>query len=143
MRQGIFGVNDVMAAALATGLFVSRISFEAPDGLLGPSGAPSGVYVAISGLQRIQCMDAPDSVDRYNIEATDTRTPAEIYASSLRHVLLNRYYSQLSPSTNWGDVAWRARVVNAQGEEGLYDVVGAEPDSQTTQTRVKLLKVTL
>jgi hypothetical protein len=56
----------------------------------------------------------------------------------MRHVLLDRYYDELSPATNWGDVAWQATVDGV-----IYDLLGAECDSQQTQTRLRLRKVTV
>jgi hypothetical protein len=55
----------------------------------------------------------------------------------MRHVLLNGYYALLSPATNWGSIGWRATVDGV-----VYDLLGAEADSQQTQTRLRLRKVT-
>ena len=146
MNQNTFttrGIAAVMPAALATGLFTSLITFQEPDGNTTSTGAPSGVYVPIAGLTGIMCMDAPDSVDRFNIESAENRQQGQIESEEWRHVLLQGYYSLLSPSTNWGNVGWRAVVTGATGEIATYDVNAAEQDSQSQMTRISLLKVTV
>lgn len=131
-------VAKVMPIARTTGLFVSRATVLAPSGLLTAGGSPDGSYSAVSGLTAIPCMDAPFAVDRYNIMSTEQRGEAQTTSTEMRHILLNDYFSQLSPSTNWGDVGWRCLV------DGVpYDIAGAESDSQHTQTRLRLLGVSV
>jgi hypothetical protein len=128
----------VMKNAIATGLFVSSISIQQPSGTFGASGAPDGTYTAVSGLQNLACMDAPEAVDRYNIVSTEIRMPQQIESKEMRHVLIQGYYSQLSPSTNWGDVGWRAVM------DGVtYDINAAEQDSQKQMTRLSLHRITV
>jgi hypothetical protein len=121
-------IGLVMVAALDTGLFVSLCTISAPDGNLGPSGAPSNTFVDIPGLIDIPCMDAVPSEAR--IQATEVKDLAEILATGLRHVALNGYYPQIIPGVALG---WRATV-----DGTVYDLIGAEPDSQGTQTRLHL-----
>lgn len=121
-------IGQVMVDAIDTGLFVSLCTISAPDGLLGPSGAPSGTYTDIVGLINIPCMDAVPSEAR--IQATEVKDLAEILATGLRHVALNGYYPQIIPGAGMG---WRATV-----DGTVYDLIGAEPDSQGTQTRLHL-----
>jgi hypothetical protein len=142
--QGIaYDLADVMVEFNNSGLAVSLCSIQAPDGINGPSGAPSGNYLPVSGLQAIVCMDAPEGTGT-GISAIEQRLPGEVESSGLRHVLLNGSYPQLGPSTNWGDVGWRAVLTNTvTNQTQTYDIYGAEPDSQGTQTRMRLRVVNL
>jgi hypothetical protein len=141
MYQGIGAdIADVMAEANASGLFVSLIQFQEPDGTFGASGAPSGNFVNVPGLvdlfsgqSQIGCMDAPLSPG--TISALEAKSLEEIESEGIRHVALNGYYPTVI--ANWSaetaNMNWRAIV------DGItYEVFSAEADSQTTQTRVKL-----
>jgi hypothetical protein len=129
-----YAIQQVMPQAVATGLFVSLCTIQQPSGNFGATGAPDGTFTDV--LTGIRCMDAPESVG--NIAASEAKAVTQIASIALRHVLLDSFYSQLSPSTNWGNVGWRAVV------DGVaFDILGAENDSQETQTRLKLQKVTV
>ena len=129
MFQGLaYDLAAVMPAALDTGLFVSLCTIQQPDGLLGPSGAPSNTFVDIAGLINIPCMDAVPSDAR--IQATEHKSSEEILTEGWRHVLLNSYYPQCISGDGQG---WRAIV-----DGTIYDMIGAEDDSQMTQTRLHL-----
>ncbi len=73
MYQGLaFELNAVMPAALETGLFTTTLcTVQLPSGNIGPSGAPDGTFVDLTGVVDIQCMSAPPSSAR--IQATDGR----------------------------------------------------------------------
>ena len=141
MNQGLLiDVDEVMTLAVATGLFRSRCTIQAPDGTLGASGAPSGTYANVSGLVGIVAMDAPLYEEAYRIAGFERRSMVNVLSSSERHVLLDDYYSQLSPQTNWGDVGWRALMTDRTGNVTTYDIVGSHADSQQTQTGLHLQK---
>lgn len=126
-------ILQVMPQAFATGLFVSLATFQQPDGLQGPTGGPSGAYVPVEGLVSIPCMNAPASIAL--IQATETRSVTDILAKGLRHVALNGYYPAVL--TGWR-AGWQVAI------DGVaYDILGAEPDSQRTQTRLELQLVSL
>ena len=136
MYQGIaLDIATVMPQAVATGLFVSLCTVQAPDGIVSAGGVPSGTYANITGLISIPCMDAPQSVG--SIVATEAKAAAEIESRRLRHILLNGYYSQLD-GLNWGSVGWRAVV-----DTITYDLLGAERDSKSSQTRLRLQLVSV
>lgn len=129
MYQGLsYDIAGVMPAALASGLFVSLATAQAPDGNFGPSGAPSGVFANITGLVDIPCMDAPPNDAR--IQATEVKAVEEILAQGWRHVLLGGFYPQFVAGVGAG---WRVIVDGI-----IYDLIGAENDSQSTQTRLHL-----
>lgn len=134
MNQSLsYEIPGVMAAALATGLFVSLCTIQKPDATFGPSGAPSNTYVDVAGLVNIACMTAVPSDAR--IQATEAKDLEEIQAKGFRHVTLNGYYANVL--TGWRD-GWRAIV------DGVaYDIIGAESDSQNTQTRIMAQLVTV
>lgn len=127
-------IAQVMPLAVSTGLFVSVGSAYAPT---PASGAISGTYSAVTGLQNIACMDAPETTDNPTIAAGEQKNMSETGSMGRRHVLLDAYYEQFSPATNWGDIGWRFTV-----DAVVYDIIGAECDSQRTQTRLRLRKVT-
>ena len=136
MYQGIgIDIAAVMPAVVETGLMVSLCTIQAPTGAFGASGVPTGAYANVSGLVSVQCMDAPLSVG--GIYADEVKASAEITSRSVRHVLLDKYYSQLD-GLNWGAIGWRAIV------DGItYDLLGAERDSQSSQTRLRLQLVSV
>ena len=134
-------VDGVMTLAVATGLFRSLCTIKAPDGNLGASGAPSGTYVTVSGLSGIVAMDAPAPEQVGPISGSESKSLADVLSLSARHVLLERYFPELSPATNWGDVGWIAEMTDRTGNVTVYDITGADADSQQTQTRLRLQKV--
>lgn len=128
-----YAVARVMPEAVATGLLVSICTIQAPTGAVSDSGQPTGAYSDVVGLVDIRCMDAVMNLDP--IQATEAKAVAEIAAKSFRHIFLDGYYPLII--ANVGS-AWRAVV-----DGTVYDLLGAEPDSQSTQTRLSLQLVTV
>jgi hypothetical protein len=129
MNQDLaYEFSAVMPAAIATGAFVSLCTIQAPDGTIGPSGQPSGNFTNTAGLVNIPCMDAPVSENR--IQATETRSFAEIMSKGYRHVLLNGYY----PTIDFGQRTGARAVVDGVN----YTILGVESDSQNQMTRLHL-----
>lgn len=127
-------VQEVMPRAATSGLFDSTCTIQQPDGVIGPGGAPSGTYADVAGLVGVLCMDAPPSIAR--VQATEVKALAEIMAKGMRHVLLNGYFPQIVAGVATG---WRAIVTRtASGAAVVYDILGGEVDSQSTQTRLEL-----
>lgn len=123
-----YAIQRVMPQAVATGLLVSLCTIQSPTGNVGPSGAPDNTFADVAGLVNIQCMDAVMSVD--SIQATEVKSLEEIASSGYRHIFLNGYYPEIIANVKNG---WHAIV------DGIvYDLLGAEPDSQSTQTRLSL-----
>jgi hypothetical protein len=144
MNQGLqYELDAVMPAATLTGLFVSLCTIQQPDGNYGPSGAPSGVFVDVAGLVNIPCIDAVPSTLR--VQATEVKSLEDIMSKGLRHVLLNDYYPMLVEvlSVSEGQdvtavgLGWRAVV-----DGTVYDLMGAEPDSQSQMVRLSLQLIT-
>ena len=121
-------IAAVMQLATATGLFVSLCSAYAPTGALTASGAPTGAYAPVSGLQDIPCMNAPTSAIR--ITATEAKSLKEVTSTNSNHVLLGGYYPAFTDSADKG---WQVYI---DGE--TYDLLGVEFDSQATQTRLNV-----
>ena len=131
-------IAKAMPAAISTGLFVSLCTIQAPTGSRTSSGAPlPTAFANVSGLVNIPCMDAPPSMS--TIQATEVKALEEIMALGLRDCLLNGYYPALTQGNVTGTgMGWRAIV------DGVtYDLMGAEFDSQTTQTRIRLRLATV
>lgn len=136
-------VQQVMPAVVRSGLGRSLCTIQAPDQTFGPSGAPSGNYANVAGLINIACMDAPPSIAR--VQATEVKALAEIMQKGMRHLLLFGFFPQLVAKSGEGTISqggvalgWRAQVTEPDGTVILYDILGAECDSQTTQTRLEL-----
>lgn len=135
MLQNIVSVlvQQVMPQAVASGLFDSLCTAQAPGGSTTPYGQPDGTFVNVSGLVNIPCMDAVLSTG--TIEATEVKELQDIMSKAFRHVVLNGWYPQFIPGAAIG---WRVVV------DGIvYDLLGAEQDSQNSQTRLKLQLVTV
>ena len=128
-----FDVAAVMPLAVATGLFVSLCTLQAPTGGKTPDGLPDNTFANVAGLINIPCMAAvlaPGS-----IEATEVKELEDILAKSFRHITLNGYYPQVIDGAALG---WRVTVDGV-----VMDLLGAEQDSQNTQTRLKCQLATL
>lgn len=121
-------ISQVMPQAVATGLYRSLATFQAPDGTQGPTGEPTGTYTPVDGLVNIPCMDAPSSMAF--IRALEEQSVTDILAKGLRRVALNGYYPAAIAGWRQG---WRVIV-----DGTVYDILGAEADSQRTQTRMEL-----
>jgi hypothetical protein len=131
-----------MPQARASGLFVSLCSIQAPDGTLTASGAPSGNYVAVAGLQGIPCTAPPPSEAR--IQATQLKDLEDIISVQLKHVLLDGYYPTLEAGIR---VGWQAIIGDNVGgvmvNGVVFDILGAESDSQGTQSRMEVKLATV
>lgn len=128
-----FGLSGYMPAIARTGVFRSLATFQAPDQVQGSTGNLIGTYTTVAGLANIPCMDAPPSIAR--VQATEVKAISEIMSKGLRHMLLDRCFTD---APNWSGKGYRCIV------DGVtYDLLGAENDSQGTQTRVDLQLVTL
>ncbi len=132
-------LSQVMIAAVGTGLFVSLASFTEPTTTQGPTGNfTDPAYTAVSGLQNIPAMDAPQSIARVSTE--ESRALSMVESMRYRHVLLNACYPTLKEAAGLG---WRCTITDANGSVTQYDLDGAEDDSQAVMTRLRLQKVVL
>jgi len=130
MYQGLhYDITAVMQEALATGLFVSTVTIQEPDGVLVGSGQPSGNWVDVAGLVNITAINAPISDSK--ILADEMKTLEETMAVNLRHVLLDGYYPQIAP--------YQRAFMDGVG----WDIIGAEADSQSQMTRLHLKLATI
>ncbi len=138
--QGIIQeLAAVMPAARETGLFTTTLcTVQLPSGNVGPSGAPDGTFVNLTGVVDVMCMSAPPSTAR--IQATDVKSLQEIMNIGLRHVLLDGFYPQIKAAVPAG-----ARAVLATSDDlgnlvdtTIYDILGSEADSQIAMTRMEL-----
>ena len=125
-------IQNVMAAAIQTGLFVSLATFQAPSQDFDSAGAWDGTWTNVSGLVGIPCTAPPPSDAR--IQATENRALAEITASEWHHVLLDAWYPAL-------DAGWRGDGTPAGAWRVLidgfaYEISGVESDSQSQMTRL-------
>ena len=132
-------VQRVMPAAVASGLFVSLCTAQQPSGAVTPYNQPDGTYTDVAGLVNIQCMKAVLAMN--TIDATEVKALSDIMSESFWHVVLNGYYPAFflnGTGPGGQQVGWRVIVDGVK-----YDLVAAEPDSQRTQTRLKLQIVTV
>jgi hypothetical protein len=156
MYQGLIGgISGVMDIYRASGLAVSLCTIQGPatptgspivwqpatEPYVDPQGTAPGIYANIPGLVNLPCQDAPESEG--GVTATEIKALSETASIEVRHVLLAGYYPQLDTLTNWGDIGWRAIITNPFGVTTTFDILGAEVDSQRTQTRLKVRQVSL
>lgn len=133
MTQGFQNaLSQVMPAARLTGLFSSLATFYQPVKTQGPTGNYTGTYTAVPSMANIPCMDAPESLGRPT--ATEQKSMPNVLSESFRHVLLERYYSFAGNAAT--PLGWQVDIDGTR-----YDLLGAEADSQRTQTRLRLQKV--
>lgn len=137
--QGLgYELASVMTIARQSGLFRSLASFSAPTGTQGPTGNPTGAYADVAGLTAVPCRNAPQSDIR--VSSDEVKTVTDIQAGRYRHVLLNDCYPAVVAGWPQG---WRVTITDPNGVVTLYDLTGAENDSDSVQTRLKLQVVTL
>ena len=137
-------IAQVVPVAYGIGLFVSTASFLAPVQTQGATGNSVGGYTAISGLQNIQCMNAPSRTGAAGTSSMERRTTPFVEAERSRHVLLNGYFPQLDTGpTHGAGTGWQVNITDPGGNTNQYIFLGGEGDSQQTQTRCNLELVTL
>jgi hypothetical protein len=122
-----------MPAATIAGMFPSLATLQQLTHVQGPTGNYTNVWADVAGVVSIPCKDAPASIAR--IQATEMKDVAEIMAKGLRHVLLNQCFLD-APN-------WAAQTSRMVVDGFTYEVLGAENDSDTIQTRVDLQLVQL
>lgn len=119
----------VVPAAVATGLIHSTLTIQQPDGTYDAAGAPSGAFVAVTGLSGLTVMAAPISVAR--IQAEEKKALPQVAEYQFLHVFIPGYYPTIQQN-------WRAVLDGI-----LFEITGVEWDSQKTQTRLKVQQVNL
>jgi hypothetical protein len=138
--QGLaYEILGVMPEALATGLFTSRCTLQQPDVVMIGAGQPSNTYIDVPGMVGLLCMDAPISENR--LQATEVKDLKEIMSLQIRHVVLGGCYPAVPNGEEHG---WIAILTDlSTGLVTTYDLLGAEVDSQGTQTRLHIRTATL
>ena len=134
MLQTIYPeVQNFMPQAVSGGTYQSFFTLQTLDQTQGPTGNPVGTWSKVAGVVNIACQDAPPSIAR--IQATEVKAVSEIMSKGMRHVLLDRCFPD---AINWSSYGYRCIV------DGVtYDLLGAENDSQLTQTRLDMQLVTV
>ena len=128
-----YPLQQYQSRAYDQGLFPSLGTLQQMVQDQGPTGNPTGNWQNVAGVVNIPCQDAPPSIAR--VQATEMKDVAEIMAKGLRHILLDRCFAN---ATTWAGTGSRFTV------DGItYEVLGAENDSQLSQTRLDLQLVTL
>ena len=130
-------IAGVVQTVIDTGILVSLFTAQQPDGIFGPTGAPSGNYINVAGLTNLVCIAAPPSTG--SIQATEVRALEEITASELHDVWLPEWLPALD--AGWRD-GWICQI-QWLGEWWTYNLLGVESDSQTQTTRVKVKLATV
>jgi|SRR6185503_3623443 len=139
MYQGQSYVFDaVVPAVIEAGIANSFATFQEPTGQQTSDGSPARTggdsgdgYNNVLGYIGIVCMDAPTSNAR--ITADEKKSDLDIESDNSEHVWLAAYKPEIASHTNW-----RVVVTNAAGDQTIFDVLGAECDSQAKTTRVKV-----
>jgi hypothetical protein len=133
-------VTQAASTAFNSGLLVSVCTIQVPDGSQGASGNPTNTWINWAGMSAgIPCMDA---VTSNNVQATEKKSIEDIESAAFRHVLLDGCYPQLYTLKNSGAQV-RALITDRLGNTTTYEIMGVEPDSQSTQTRFECQKVDL
>jgi len=130
-QQQSYIFDAVIPAVIDAEIANSLATFQAPTGALTADGSPDGTYADVAGYVGIVCMDAPTSDIR--ITAGERKSQADIESDNSSHIWLSGNYPEIEYHTEW-----RAVVTGANGIVTIYDVEGAEGDSQGIMTRVKV-----
>lgn len=140
MNQGIDGsIKAVMAEVLKSGLLSSLCTITVPPHVYDAGGAPdpAAPYLPLAMHQNIPCTDPPLSIGD-TPAASELKDLAEIMAKNSLHVLLGGFYPAIIPD-------YRALIAPKSNPSATveYDIVGVESDSQNTQTRLAVQRVTI
>jgi hypothetical protein len=134
MNQDLtYEIEQVMPLAVESGLFVSMATILSPSVTQGPTGNTTSEFTAIDGLTDIQCMNAPLSEAR--ISSTEMKDVSRVIAAGMRHVLLASFFPNCK---EWNELGYACTVDGV-----LYDIIGAEADSQEIMTRLHLQRAEL
>lgn len=90
-------VSGVMDAALATGLFVSLCTIQAPPGTVNAQGGQNlnpADYIDVAGLTDIPCMQAVMTVIRPDV-TDETKLGRYTKERNVSHVLLYGYFPEI------------------------------------------------
>ncbi len=133
----------VVPTVLASGIVNSLCTFQEPTGEQTSDGSPvrtggdSGDgYNNVAGFVGIRCMDAPTSNAR--ITADERKSETQIESDNSDHVWLAGFYPDIENHTQW-----RVVITDAAGNVRIFDVLGAESDSQAKTTRVQVQVATV
>lgn len=137
----------IMPAYLLSGLPRSLCTIQAPANdagvpTIGDLGVPDGTYANIAGLVDIVCQDAPEGFGG-SLQSKEIKTPSSVSSIERRHVLLAGWYPQIAQESNWGTIGWRASITGPDNASLVYDIIGAESDSQGIMTRLSLQRETV
>jgi len=124
-------VAQVIPKVQASGLLVSTCVIQSPSGPVTAYNQPAGTFTTVLTLA---CQDAPLGFGS-GIDAGETKQLQDTLAGGYRHVFIAGYYPQIPTGTGSG---WRAVI-----DGTVFDLLGAENDSQRTQTRLRLQLVTI
>jgi len=124
-------VSQVMPKVQASGLLRSTCVIKSPSGTNTAYGQPDGNFNVVLTLP---CQDAPFGFGGA-IEAGENKQLSDTIASGYRHIFIAGYYPQIPLGVGSG---WQAVI-----DGTIYDLLGAENDSQRTQTRLRLQLVTI
>jgi len=126
-------LTAIEAAIVDAGLYPCLCTIMIPDGNFGPSGAPSGAYVAEDELSDIPCAIAPLGS---RVQPTELKEMTEIMSKNPLQIRLSGYYPQIRSGN-------RAHITFASGIEGDYEVFGVESDSLAQFTRIAVSEISI
>lgn len=125
-----------------TGILDWLCDIQAPDGNMGPSGAPSYNWIPLPGLTGIQCSAPPQSTSR--ILASEQKQLEDIISTAPKHVWLSGYFPGIAAQKMISDVRCILYQNDQTVDAGIpHDVLGAESDSQRIQTRMEVRTVSV
>lgn len=122
-------IPDVMPLARNSGLFVSLCTIQQPSGTLIDAGQPSGNYTNVAGIVNIPCT-APPEYTGERLSANQTRMQDDVQTFAPRHVLLSGFFPAIQVGVSQG---WIAVI-----DGNVYTLLGAESDSQSQMTRLRV-----
>ncbi len=130
IHKAILGVMPIVRAS---GLLVSRATFQVPDGLTD-GGFVSADYVDVAGLVGISCTRPPLNFGM-GFSASETKTQEAQEGKQEFHIILDDLYLA-------ADDVWRSggRVVI---DGTPFDLTGVEHPSQYQYTRIKAANATI
>jgi hypothetical protein len=134
-QELVYELISVMPAASLTGLLVETCTIQRSTGSYNAAGQPdltASGFANLPGFVNIPCISAVPSPTK--IQATEVKDLEAILAKQFRHVMLNGFYPGIEP----GDQALITVTVSGVGTTVRYDILGAEDDSQSQQTRLEL-----
>lgn len=144
MNQDVlsYALPAVMQKYRDSGLASASVTFKQVSGTQLSTGQLDPTLVEVTGLTNIACQLAPLTIG--SIAGSTQLATEKALSSAPRHLLLDGYYGDVAVTDPFGNTVYGPQTYMKAVIDGVeYSVIGVDPDSQKTQTRLWVRVVSL